>query len=220
MFRPFRARLVALLLASLPFMGLAGPVLAADSHEATVEEAEASKPVERLSDALIEAMKAGEAMSFDERFEALAPVVRETFDIPLMTRLSLGAAAWDKLDEAKRQALVDAFARMSVSAYASRFSRYDNQHFSVKEVQKGPQGALLVTSMFSINQSDSVQFSYVMRKTKGDWRVVDVLVNGQYSELARRRAEFAAVLRDEGVDGLLGRISEISEKYRAESNAG
>jgi hypothetical protein len=52
----------------------------------------------------------------------------------------------------------------------------------------------------------------VVRPDDG-WRIVDVLPDGRFSELARQRAEFSAVLRDGGFPALVasleGKLQEL-----------
>ena len=48
-----------------------------------------------------------------------------------------------------------------------------------------------------------------MRQTEsGDWRIIDVYLDGNISELALRRSEFNSVLRNGGVDHLLDQIAQ------------
>ena len=48
-------------------------------------------------------------------------------------------------------------------------------------------------------------------------RIIDVLLDAKYSELARQRAEFAAVLRSGGLPDL---ISSLEDKIQALSGEG
>ena len=43
---------------------------------------------------------------------------------------------------------------------------------------------------------------YVFREIKGQWRVIDVLLDTGFSELARKRSEYRSVLKTVGVAGL------------------
>lgn len=205
----------------LPWLAAPVPLLAADAGQAPSHDAGESDPdkssvikvISGFNDVLIEVMKAGDTLDFQARFERLAPVVEHSFNLPLMTRLAVGRTDWDGFSNTERQDLVDAFARMSVSAYASRFNSYDGQQFSVKDVRDGARKTLIVDDVFTVKQDDKVIFSYSMSKSSDGWRIIDVTVNGQYSELARRRSEFSAVLAREGLAGLLSKIRDITAAY-------
>ena len=42
-----------------------------------------------------------------------------------------------------------------------------------------------------------------MRQEGGSWQIADIYVDGTISEVATRRSEFAAILRNQGIDGLI-----------------
>ena len=42
-----------------------------------------------------------------------------------------------------------------------------------------------------------------MRQNGGVWQIADVYLDGTISELATRRSEFAAILRTQGINGLI-----------------
>src|SRR6476469_7296266 len=66
--------------------------------------------VQGLYDALLGTMKNGRILGQSGRFTQLEPVIRRTFDIPSMTRLSVGAS-WAGLSDAQRQQVTDSFGR-------------------------------------------------------------------------------------------------------------
>jgi phospholipid transport system substrate-binding protein len=63
---------------------------------------------------------------------------------------------------------------------------------------------------------DPVELSYLMKQFDGDWRIIDVLLDARYSELARQRAEFAAVLRAGGVPDLVATLERKVAQLTAE----
>jgi len=56
--------------------------------------------VQGLYDALLATMKNGRTLGESRRFRQLEPVIRRTFDIPTMVRLSVGPS-WANLTEAR-----------------------------------------------------------------------------------------------------------------------
>ena len=57
--------------------------------------------------------------------------------------------------------------------------------------------------------------SYILLPTGLGWRIVDVIIDGGVSELTLRRSEFASVVRDKGVDGLMTALdAKIGELAR------
>ena len=151
---------------------------------------------------------------YQPRYAELLPVVRAVYDFPTMARLMVGRQAWRDFDADQQAALTQAIETLSVAAYASRFNTLTDQHFSVTATNPGPQNTIVVDTTIDPDQGDSVQIAYVMRDNDGRWQIIDVFINQQYSEVARRRSDFSAVLRDQGLEGLLTRIDELVATYR------
>ena len=54
-----------------------------------------------------------------------------------------------------------------------------------------------------------------MRNSGGEWKVVDVYLDGTISELASRRAEFSAILKSGGPDALINSLRRQGDKLLA-----
>ena len=50
---------------------------------------------------------------------------------------------------------------------------------------------------------EPVNVDYMMRRNGDRWLISDIYLDGAISEVATRRSEFAAILRTDGVDGLI-----------------
>ena len=154
-------------------------------------------------DVLLGAMKDGPRIGFAGRRDRLAPVIRQTFDFAIMTRLMVGPQ-WANLTPAQQQQLVAAFSAFSIATYANRFDDYSGERF---EVQDQPvlsaNGDAIVKSALIPQSGDTVELDYLMRSGVGGWQVIDVYLSGTVSELATRRSEFSSVLRRDGPDALV-----------------
>jgi phospholipid transport system substrate-binding protein len=76
--------------------------------------------VQGLYDALLGTMKNGRTLGQSGRFMQLEPVIRRSFDIAAMARLSVGPS-WASLSEAQRQQVTESFGRYISAIYADRF---------------------------------------------------------------------------------------------------
>src|SRR5260370_41758274 len=101
----------------------AGIGLAMLSYPVHAAPASGGDTVQGLYDALLGTMKNGRILGQSGRFTQLEPVIRGTFDIPSMTRLSVGAS-WVGLSEAQRQQLTESLGRYISAIYADRFDSY------------------------------------------------------------------------------------------------
>jgi phospholipid transport system substrate-binding protein len=95
-------------------------MLAYPAHAAL---ASGSDTVQGLYDALLGTMKSGRSLGQSGRFARLEPVIRRSFDIPTMARMSVGSS-WATLSEAQRQQVIESFGRYISAIYADRFDGY------------------------------------------------------------------------------------------------
>src|SRR5258706_12410967 len=86
--------------------------------------------VQGLYDALLSTMKNGRTLGQSGRFAQLEPIIRRTFDIPSMARLSVGSS-WATLTEGQRQQVTEGFGRYISAIYADRFDSYAGQQLQV-----------------------------------------------------------------------------------------
>ena len=187
----------------------AGVGLAMLSYPVRAAPASGGDTVQGLYDALLGTMKNGRILGQSGRFTQLEPVIRRTFDIPSMTRLSVGAS-WAGLSEAQRQQLTDSFGRYISAIYADRFDSYAGQKLQVTGEQPQTAG-LMVRSQIVKANGEPVKVDYMMRRNGNGWVISDIYLDGAISEVATRRSEFAAILRMDGVDGLIAALNRKAD---------
>jgi phospholipid transport system substrate-binding protein len=165
--------------------------------------------VQRLYDALLSTMQNGRALGQSGRFTQLEPVIRRSFDIAAMARLSVGPT-WASLTEAQRQQLTESFGRYMSAIYADRFGSYAGQKLVVTGEQPAPSGVMVRSQIIKAN-GEPVKVDYMMRLSGDNWLISDIYLDGAISEVATRRSEFAAILKTEGVDGLISALNRKAE---------
>jgi phospholipid transport system substrate-binding protein len=185
---------------------LAATALANTGHTAPVSGGDT---VQGLYDVLLGTMKNGRTLGQSGRFTQLEPVIRRTFDIPSMTRLSIGAS-WAGLSEAQRQQLTESFGRYISAIYADRFDSYAGQKLQVTGEQPNPGGVMVKSQIVKAN-GEPVKVDYMMRRNGDGWLISDIYLDGAISEVATRRSEFAAILRTDGVDGLIAALNRKAD---------
>ena len=159
-------------------------------------------PVEGFHATLIEIMRNAPRLGVRGRFDRLAPVMTQVFDLPAMTRIAVGPA-WTGFTAADQAALTEAFSRWSIATYAARFDGFAGESFATQGVQATANGDQLVRTVLNrAAGQDPVVLSYLMRNS----RVVDVYLTGTISELASRRSEFAGLIREGGAARLLSEL--------------
>src|SRR6516162_114591 len=188
----------------------AGVGLAMLSYPVHAAPSSGGDTVQGLYDALLGTMKNGRILGQSGRFTQLEPVIRRTFDIASMTRLSVGASSWAGLSEAQRQQLTESFGRYISAIYADRFDSYAGQKLRVTGEQPNPAGVIVKSQIVKAN-GEPVQVDYMMRRNGEGWLISDIYLDGAISEVATRRSEFAAILRTDGVDGLIAALNRKAD---------
>jgi len=90
--------------------------------------------VQTFYDTLLETMQQGERLGFDGRYKKLEPVIHETFDVPTMAKIAIGAE-WTKFTPEQKDKLLKVFDEYMITTYAARFKSYKNKKFEVGEVK-------------------------------------------------------------------------------------
>lgn len=134
-----------------------------------------------------------------------------------MTALAVGVA-WRKATPEQKQRLSEAFRTLLVRTYASSLSTFGDQKFDFRPLRMKPDDDV-VTVEVRVLQSGAqpIPVEYDMEKTARGWKVYDVRVGG-ISLVVNYRTEFANIVRDKGLDGLVAALEEKNrslEKPRA-----
>ena len=182
--------------ATLIFLSLAFP--------ASVSAAGPEDSVNTFHETLISTMKDGRTLSESGRYARIEPVVHRLFDLPLMSRLAIGAS-WSILSPAQQQVAITAFGAYIAATYADRFDIYSGQRLEIVGQQPSSSGIIVKTRIVKSN-GEPVNVDYLMRQNDGAWQISDVYLDGTISQLATQRSEFGAILRREGFDGLIATL--------------
>ena len=183
----------------------AGLGIAVLAHPAHAAPTSGGDTVQGLYDALLGTMRNGRSLGQSGRFARLEPVIRRTFDIPTMARLSVGSS-WATLSEGQRQQVIESFGRYISAIYADRFNSYAGQKLQVTREQPAAAGLMVKSQIIKAN-GEPVNVDYMMRRNGDTWLISDIYLDGAISEVATRRSEFGAILKNEGIDGLIAALN-------------
>jgi phospholipid transport system substrate-binding protein len=187
----------------------AGLGLSLLSYPVHAAPASGGDTVQGLYDALLNTMKNGRTLGQSGRFIQLDPVIRRSFDIASMARLSIGPS-WASLTDAQRQQMTESFGRYISAIYAERFDSYAGQKLEVTGEQPAPSGLMVKSQIIKAN-GELVKVDYMMRRSGEGWLISDIYLDGAISEVATRRSEFAAILKKDGIDGLIAALNRKAD---------
>jgi phospholipid transport system substrate-binding protein len=124
-------------------------------------------------------------------------------DFEESTRLAVGRA-WAQASPEQKKQLTDEFRRMLVRVYSNAIQPYQGQTVQVSPVRMKPGDteATVHNTFKRASGGAPVGFDYSMRKTEQGWKIYDIVVEG-VSLVLTYRSEFDAVVKQQGVDGLI-----------------
>jgi phospholipid transport system substrate-binding protein len=124
------------------------------------------------------------------------------FNFASMTASAVGGN-WSKASPEQKAKLTDEFRTLMVRTYASSISAYRDQKFDFRPLRSKPTDTDVTVNVRVVQSgAESVKIDYEMEKTARGWKVWDVRV-ADISLTANYRTEFANIVRDSGVDGLI-----------------
>ena len=170
----------------------------------------AAHKIENFYATLVDTMKRGPSLGMKGRYQALAPAVDATFDIPTMTKFVVGPS-WSSMSESDRKQLTEAFRRMTIADYANNFDSWDGERFEVDPNVQTKGGDVFVQTNLIPKADKPIPFIYRMRDTGGDWKAIDVYLNGYVDQLTTKRSDFASTLSSGGAPALVRKLNSLAD---------
>jgi phospholipid transport system substrate-binding protein len=169
--------------------------------------------IERLDAVSIEVAKNADELGFQGRFDSLLPVVREIFDVRAMARGTI-APHWDSLTPEQQEAWVELFTKFHTSAVAHEHRSYSGQFFSILGERRDERGLVIVSIRLEYPGRDvNLRTDYRLRSSPRGWLIVDVHQPPSVSEVAMRRAEYAAVYERGGFEKIVERMQQAIARW-------
>jgi phospholipid transport system substrate-binding protein len=168
----------------------------------SMPESDPAAPIARFNAALLAVMRAGRSTPFAQRYAELEPVVDRTFDLSAILRTSVGFG-WAEIPAQLRARLLAVFRQFTAASYVANFNSYAGEQLRVLPNPRpvGPEW-VVATEIVPAN-GQSTRIDYVMRDVEGDWRAVDVLLDGTISRVAVQRSDFSSLIASGGGTGLI-----------------
>jgi phospholipid transport system substrate-binding protein len=204
MFHASRRHLLAASLALLGGACLPGFAEAADRP---------TLPVEDFYNALMDAMRHAREWKVQGRYQHLEPVMLRGFDVASMVRFAIGRD-YDALPADDRTKLHEAFGKLLVASFASEFDDFKGEKFTIDDQLADQAGGKLVRTKF-VPTGAPVDINYLVRSSGANWKIVDVYLNGDISQLATWRSKYAGLLKKGGTAAMLQAVDQQTAKFMA-----
>lgn len=147
----------------------------------------------------------------EKLYALIDEIVLPHFDFVRMAALALGKN-WRVTDKAQKSQLVREFRRMLVRTYSKALQNYTDEEIVCHPVHgDGSRGLVTVKTEIVRAQGPAIPINYRMHNRDGGWKVFDVVVEG-ISLVSTHRSEFDSVIRQGGIDGLIGDLKGRNDK--------
>jgi len=181
---------------------LATPVLAKQNTEFDQPQ----KITNHLQNALLRAMREGEQLGYQGRFDFLSPIINQSHDLDYIIQAAMGSY-WSQFTDDQKKLITETFRKLSIATYAGRFNQFDGEKFEITEERELPRNQILIRSRLIKTNGKIFNFDYVFRKNKDHWRIVNIVVDG-VSDLALKRVEYRSVMQNDGFSALIDILKE------------
>jgi phospholipid transport system substrate-binding protein len=174
----------------------------------------AEEIVKTTADQVIARLKA-DREQLKERPELIYGLVDELiiphFDFTSMSKWVLGQN-WRRASPAQQESFTTQFRTLLVRTYAKALLEYSDNEITYFPVQSDP-GSNLVVVKTEVTQTGSskIPINYSMHVQDGEWKVVDVAING-ISLVSTYRGSFATEVRANGLDSLINQLIDKNNK--------
>jgi phospholipid transport system substrate-binding protein len=166
--------------------------------------------VRKVTQDVLDAIRSDKQLAAGDKQKALKLAeekVLPLIDFEEAARLAVGRA-WAQATPEQRKKLVEEFRRMLVRTYSNAISAYEGQTMQVLPVRMKPGDTeVTVHNRYIRAGGKPLPVDYQMHKTDQGWKVYDITVEG-VSLVLTYRSEFDAIVKQEGIDGLIKRLEE------------
>jgi phospholipid transport system substrate-binding protein len=149
-----------------------------------------------------------------EREAALDKLLKDSFDLYLISRFSLGRY-WRQASEDQRRDYLQLFSEYVLRSYASKLGGYAGERLViVSEQPLKNKKDVYVNTRINRPSGPPIKASWRVRKVNSRTRIIDVTIEG-ISLVVTLREQFSAVIRKNGMEGLLEVLRARTEKAPA-----
>ena len=179
---------------------------------ALAQELAPEQLVQKVTEEVLTAIKSDKQLAAGDKQKALKLAEEKVLpyiDFEEATRLAVGRA-WSQATPEQRKKLVAEFRNMLVRTYSNAIEAYEGQTLKVLPSRGGKQAGndeATVRAQFVRAGGKPLPIEFQMRKTGSTWKVFDIAVEG-ISLVLTYRSEFDAVVKQEGIDGLIKRLTQ------------
>lgn len=205
--------------------GFLGGVVAANtlvfSNVALAADEAADAFIQRLSDEVMEAIKADKAIQAGNvaKLNALVDTkVMPHVNFRRMTASAVGPG-WSKTTPEQQKQLQEEFKTLLLRIYAGALAQINDQTITIKPLRASPEDTEVVVRTEVRGKGEPIQLDYRLEKTPGQgsgWRIYNLNVMGVWL-METYRSQFSQEINAKGVDGLIATLKSRNQSLAKKS---
>jgi phospholipid transport system substrate-binding protein len=193
-------RLRRLLTAGALSLAIAGT---SGTAAAVTPAASPSDFVATVGQRVVEVLGAAE-MESEQRSRHFRDIFVHALDLDTMGRRVLGRH-WRNATPAQRDRYIELFRKYVINLYAAQLGGYRGETFTVVRQQQLRENESMVMAHLKRQTGQPLSMNFRVRQENSRLKIIDVTIAG-VSLIVTKRSEFDAIVRREGLDGLMRRL--------------
>jgi phospholipid transport system substrate-binding protein len=147
------------------------------------------------------------SLSSDQKRDRIEQIAYQAMDFETLSKLVL-ARNWSKFSPAQQQDFIEQFKQHLSVTYGRNVDNYHNEKVQILGERADGNGDVTVhTKILRGGHSDDVVVDYRLRQRDGQWKIIDVIVEG-VSLVSNFRSQFQDIVANGGPDRLLTLLKE------------
>jgi len=195
--------------------GIPAPLVAVADQTTAAPDAATGGPSMNAARSFVDVMAkktvaflADKSLSEQQKKDQFRTLLFADFDLDTIGRFVLGTY-WNRANSAQREEYLSLFRKMIAEVWAERFEQYQGQKFELRNARADGDRDVLISSVIIPLENPEVQVDWRVRYKNGQYKIVDVVVEG-VSLSVTQRSDFASVIQRGGgnVDVLLASLRQ------------
>ncbi len=170
--------------------------------------------VRQVSNEVIDTVKSDKEIQAGSLPKIIALVdakVMPHVDFPRMTAIAVGRP-WRTATPEQQKRLQEEFKILLVRTYSGALTQVKDQTVQLRPFRAAAEDTEVVVRTEVKGKGDPIQLDYRLEKTATGWKIYDVNVLGVWLADTSFKSQFATVITNSGVDGLITNLSDLNKK--------
>jgi phospholipid transport system substrate-binding protein len=170
--------------------------------------------VRQISEEVIETVKSDKEIQAGSLPRIMALVdakVMPHVNFTRMTAIAVGRP-WRAATPEQQRRLLEEFKTLLVRTYSGALTQVKDQTVQLRPMRAGADDPEVVVRTEVRGKGDPIQLDYRLERTDKGWKIYDVNVLGVWLADTSFKSQFAPIVTNSGIDGLIANLAELNRK--------